>query len=59
MNNHKQIRRILSNCPSCHIDIFAASYRHTHRIISTCLPHNVSMSVASWKSLFRLQITSI
>ena len=28
MNNHKQVRRILSNCPSCHIDIFIASYQH-------------------------------
>ena len=37
MNNHKQVRRILSNCPSCHIDIFAASYQHVCRIMSACL----------------------
>lgn len=37
MNNHKQVRRILSNCPSCHIDIFIASYQHVCRIMSACL----------------------
>lgn len=37
MNNHKQVRRILSNCPSCHIDIFIASYKHVCRIMSACL----------------------
>ena len=37
MNDHKQVRRIISNCPSCHIDIFIASYQHVCRIMSVCL----------------------
>lgn len=37
MNYHKQVRRILSNCPLCHIDIFPASYQHVCRIMSACL----------------------
>lgn len=37
MNYHKQVRRIISNCPSCHIDIFAVLYQHVCRIMSVCL----------------------
>lgn len=37
MNYHKQVRRIISNCPSCHIDIFAVLYQHVCRIMSACL----------------------
>lgn len=46
MNNHKQVRRILSNCPSCHIDIFIASYRHIRSIISTYSSHHINMFAA-------------
>lgn len=37
MNYHKQVRRIISNCPSCHIDIFAVLYQHIRRIMSAFL----------------------
>ena len=54
MNNHKQVRRILSNCPSCHIDIFIASYRHIRSIISTYSQHYIDIFVASYQHVCRI-----
>ena len=51
MNDHKQVRRIISNCPSCHINIFVSSCQHVHRTISTYSPHYINMFSASCQHL--------